>query len=153
MYSREEAKRLRIDFWETFGKYVEFFGRKKQEKIKWLLHKTGIKDIDLKFDIDSKYIIVAIEVNASAEDRRFDLFVELNNFKKILNSNLSDELIWQEEYTLRNGKKVSRVYVKTEEYNFHNRDHWPQVYAFMAENMFALQNNLMDIKPILKDRI
>jgi hypothetical protein len=153
MYSKEEAKKLRLEFWETFGNYTAFFGKQKIEKVKWLLHKTGIKNIDLKFDVNSKYVMVAIEVNASSEERRFNLFVELNNFKKILNRDLQGELMWQEQFMLKNGKQTSRAYLINEQFNFHNRDHWPEIFRFMAENMYALQNNLMEIKPVFNERV
>jgi hypothetical protein len=151
MYSKEAYRQLKHDFWNQFDNYTRYYSRKKGEPIKWMLYKTGIKGLELKFDIDSKYVIVALELNHRNENRCFDMFVLLDAYKSILTQNMPIELIWDEKYLLPEGKEVKRIYCKYEKLSFHNPDNWPVIYAFMAENMWLLQQNLQDILPIMQE--
>lgn len=152
MYSKEEAQKLRTEFWAKFGDYTKFFSRKVGEPVNWVLYKTGIKGLELKFDLEKKVVRVALEVNAKSEERRFDIFVELDNFKSILESGFEREVFWEEDYILPEGKEVSRIFVELDGVKFHNPDNWPEIFRFMAENMYQLQSNFIDIQDILKEK-
>jgi len=152
MFSKEEAKQLRKEFWESFSNYTKFYSRKVGEPLKWMLYKTGIKGLELKFDLEDKLVRVVLELNSRSEDRRFDMFVELDAYKKIIENGFNEELIWADEFILPEGKVVSRVYIELEEIKYHNRDNWPELFKFMAKNMYQLQLNFLDIEPIFKNK-
>ncbi len=152
MYSKDEAKVLKRDFWEGFDKYTKFYSQKVNEPIKWMFYKTGVKGLELKFDISPKLIQVLIEVNSKSENKRFDIYVELNNYKAILDEGFDGGLKWVDDYMKEEKKEVSRILIESSEYNFHNRDHWVDLYKFMATNMYQLQSNLVDVLPILREK-
>lgn len=152
MYSKEEAQQLRKEFWASFSNYTKFYSRKMGEPIRWVLYKTGIKGLELKFDIENKVVRVALEINNKSEDRLFDIYVELDKYKSILESSFNGELIWTDSFKLPEGKIVSRIYTELEGINYHNPDNWPQLFRFMAENMHLLQSNFLDIHPILIEK-
>lgn len=152
MFSKEEARRLRKEFWISFSDYTKFYSKKIDEPVKWMLYKTGIKDLELKFDVELNLVRVSLEVSAKDEDRRFDIFVELDRYKAMLESGISGEIIWDDEFVLPEGKTVSRLYVEWDGIKYHNKDNWPKIYKFMAENMHQLQCNFLDIHDILKER-
>lgn len=152
MYSKEEARQLKHDFWEGFDRYTKFFSKKTGESISWVLYKTGIKGLEMKFYIEKKLMQVMIEVNHKSENRRFDIYVELNKYKNILENGLETEVFWVDDMQIDENKVVSRVFVETDAYNFHRRDDWPEIYKFMATNMFQIQSNFLDIHDILKEK-
>jgi len=51
MYSKEEARILKQEFWEGFNRYTKFYSKKVGSPISWMLYKTEIKGIELKFAI------------------------------------------------------------------------------------------------------
>ena len=152
MFSKEEAQKLRKEFWTSFGDYTKFYSRKIGEPVIWMLYKTGIKGLELKFDLDLKTVKVALEVSARNEERRFDIYAELDQYKAILETGLEEEIIWDDEFKLPEGKMVSRMYVELNDVKYHNRDNWPTIFKFMAENMYQLQSNFLDIHDLLKER-
>lgn len=153
MFSKVEAKQLKHEFWEGFDRYTKFYSNKIKEPIQWIFYKTGIKGLELKFDVSKKNIQVIIEANAKNENRRFDIYLELNKYKAIIEDGFIHGLIWEDDYMKGEGVEVSRALVEEKSFNFHNRDHWPDIYRFMAENMYRLQTNLLDILPILKEQL
>jgi hypothetical protein len=144
MYSKEENRLLRQEFWTTFDKYTQFYGKKTGAPIKWMLYKTGIKGLELKFAIDSQTIKVCIE-------RRIAMLVFLDTYRSIINQDFDPTPIWNDHLLTDTNKTVAQVYVEKTGLNFHNRDHWPDIYEFMASNMLRLQTNLQDILPLLQE--
>lgn len=152
MYSKEEAKQLKQDFWEGFDRYTKYYSKQVGEPIKWMLYKTGIKGLELKFHIEKKMFQVMIEVNHKSEDKRFDIYVELNKYKNILESSFKTEVFWVDEYEVDERKTVSRIFVEKDGYNFNRTDDWPEIYKFLASNMYTFQSNFEDVHDILKDK-
>ncbi len=152
MYSIEEARVMRQNFWKAFADYTQFYSRKIGEPVSWMLYNTGIKGVELKFAVEKKYQAVILEVNVKNENKRFDIFLLLDQYKVVLEEGLEDVLIWEDNVLLNENKYVSRVLIELEGINYHNEDNWPDIFRFMAENMYKLQQNFLDIHPILEDR-
>ncbi|MCK9209087.1 MAG: DUF4268 domain-containing protein [Salinivirgaceae bacterium] len=153
MYSKEEARFLHHGFWESFHNYTAFYSRKVGGPIHWMLYKTGIKGLELKFNVDTKQVSVILEVNPRNEEKRFDYFVELDKYRNIINQGFGQSLVWEEQVKLADGKTVTRIYKSLQGCNYHNQDHWNMIFHFMATNMYQLQNNLSDILPVLKENL
>lgn len=153
MFSKGEERKLKHEFWEGFDRYTRFFSKKVNEPIKWMLYKTGIKGLEFKFCTEKKLIQVMLEVNHRNENRRFDIYVELHKYKNILEVGIEGGLIWIDDLQVGERKIVSRLFVETNEYNFNRREDWPEIYKFMAINMYQLQSNFQDIQDILKEKL
>lgn len=152
MYSKSEAKELMTQFWEDFAKYSNWFAVKKRKPISWMLYKTGIKGLELKFELESKFVRCILEVNARNDERRLNIYVELDEYKPILEKGFKKGLIWLDNMRLDTGKPVMRIYCELTGVTFHNRDNWPEIFTFMAENMWRLQNNFEEILPVLEEK-
>jgi hypothetical protein len=152
MYNKAELKELVTCFWEEFAKYTAYYSHKKGRPIEWMLYKTGIKGLELKFDIDPKFVKCIIESNARNEDRRLDIFIELTKYKPIIEEGFKSGLIWDDDCMLKTGKPVMRIYCELTGLNFHNRDNWPGIFNFMAGSMFRLQTNFQEILPVLEEK-
>jgi hypothetical protein len=145
MYKKEEYKAFKLEFWQAFDRYTKFFSRKVGGPVEWMLYKTGIKDLELKFNVQPKYVSVLLEAGARNFDRRLD------NYKAVLLEGLGAGWVWDDSFKLESGKLVCRIY-KDFDLSFHDRDKWPAIFEFMAHNMFGLQENFKEILPIFKEK-
>ena len=100
MFSKEESRQLREEFWTSFGKS---FPRK------WILYDTKIKGFSFKFHFDVKHALVALDLEDDLE-KRIKNWEKLQSLKSILVSDYISEVIFEEEYFLENGKEISRIY-------------------------------------------
>ncbi|MDP4185259.1 MAG: DUF4268 domain-containing protein [Bacteroidota bacterium] len=151
MYSREEKRQLIIDFWSQFDDYCSSLPELAWKKKKWILHRTGIKGVHLKFDPGRKSTIVMIEVNHRREADRLAMFEKLESYKVILEQNLDEGLIWDFLYARETGQEVCRIYTSLEGVDFHRKSDWSSIFAFMASKMAILEQNLMELKDVLTD--
>ena len=152
MYSKEEIKKIRIEFWEGFQKYSAPKRRKKGKPKEWVMQKTGIKAIDLKFHIDHKIASVGIDVVSKSLDHKIAYWNKLLGVKSLLDSKFGHQLIWDDMYTLESGKDIIRIAILKEDVSIKNKDCWNQVYEFFYMNMLKFENFLEEYKDILRVR-
>lgn len=150
MYTREEAKQLRLDFWKVFGDYSKTLDYLKPNRGRWILYYTRIKHLELKFEVLRHTIRVMIEVNHKDENKRLDLFEQLQQYKKIIESAYGGELTWDFFYATPSGNEVCRIYCENHDFDFHNKNHWPQMHQYMAKEMMQIELAFKEVKDFLQ---
>lgn len=142
MFSKEESRQLRQEFWTSFGKS---FPRK------WILYDTKIKGFSFKFHFDTKSALVALDVEDDLE-QRIKLWEKLLSLKSILLDDYLSEAVFEEEFYLDNGKEISRIHVPLEQkVSIHNKNSWRDVMVFFNEKMDKFELFFNDFDDILKD--
>ena len=140
MYSREESKKIRQEFWTSFGKSYPR---------NWLLYNTKIKDFSLKFTFTRKIAEVSIDLDTTDEDIRQYHFEKLQSLQTILKEEFLPDATLTEAYGLENGKIISRVYVTKENVNIHDKKDWTAVQAWLAKNMDALERFFLEYRDFI----
>ena len=85
MYSKEEAAKLRQEFWVSFGKSFPY---------KWILYKTKVKPIQFRFYFDTKKAMVCIDIEGDEEERE-EYFNKFLSLKSILTEFLPENYFEQ----------------------------------------------------------
>ena len=141
MFSKEESKHLRQEFWTSFGKS---FPRK------WLLYNTKIKGLTFRFHFDTKKAFIAMDINCDLEER-IEIWSKLMSLKNILLSEYLENAFFDESHYLENGKEISRVFVPLEEkVSIHNKNTWQTVMLFFNEEMSKFESFFEDYKDFIK---
>lgn len=150
MFSKEEAKQLKLEFWETFESHCKKDPALRGKKPLWLLNNSGIKNINLLFEVDRNHASVNIEISHKNESRRFEIYEWVHSYKVIIEEGLEDELIWDYVYTRENGKDVCRIYTQIDNVDIYQKKDWPTIFFFLKEKMIILENNFIEIRDFLK---
>ena len=96
MYSKEELKNLKLEFWESFAAFCEVQPYLRGRKKIWTLYDTKVKGVELKFDANRQGAYVILEVNHRSEDLRLEMFERLTPDNKKLVISTIEELIQQQ---------------------------------------------------------
>lgn len=139
MFSKEEAKALRMEFWDRFKTFSTRRRTRKKLPGNWLLIQTGIKALNLRFYVDRKVAQVGIDVETRNMEKRLELYEKLESVKKVLEEAMQEPMIWEIEYIRENGKSVSRVYLQIDGVDIYDPDTWPKAHRFMYEKMMLLE--------------
>lgn len=142
MYSKEETQRLKREFWIAFA---EKYPRK------WLLYDTKIKDFSFKFYVDNKKAQVLIDIEHRNEGKRIAYFEKLEALKNILEEEFIQDLVFEKEYNLENGKTISRIWVEKLGVSVSNRNYWDEIFDFYNEKMNALELFYLEYDEFIKD--
>ncbi len=140
MFSKEESKKLREQFWTSFGIVY---------RTKWIRYNTKIKGIELKFTFTRKYAQVSLDIIDSDELIRAYYFEKLMSLKKIIISEYLPKAQFEEFYELPEGKIISRLFIQLDGVSIHNRQQWPEVMKFLNDNMLQLEAFFKDYRDIL----
>ncbi|MFC4098026.1 DUF4268 domain-containing protein [Euzebyella saccharophila] len=141
MFSREESKKLREEFWIAFGKSYPK---------KWILYNTKIKGLSLKFHFDTKKAMVLLDVETDDLERRIELWEKIQSLRSLLTSeDYLPNAQFEDIYFLENGKEISRVYVLKENVSIHNKNTWQETMVFLSVSMLRLETFFTDFKEIL----
>lgn len=140
MFSKEESRKLREEFWISFGKS---FPRK------WILYDTRLKGLSFKFHFETKLALVALDLEDDLENR-IKFWDKLQSLKVILTDDYLPDAIFEEEYYLENGKEISRIYVKlNQRVSIHNKNCWKEVMEFFIEKMTLFEAFFEDYKDFI----
>ena len=139
MYSKEEAKLLREEFWDRFKTMSTRRRTRKKLPGNWLLTNTGVKALNLRFHVDRKVAQVGMYLETRNMVKRLELYEKLESVKKILEEAMKEPMTWEIEYIRENGKPVSRIYLQLENVDIYNRDSWQKTHQFMYEKMMRLE--------------
>ena len=99
MFSKEDSRIIRQEFWTSFGKS---FPRK------WIRYNTKIKGLAFKFHFDTKKAYISLDLEDDLENR-INCWEKLIALKAILFEKYLPNAIYEEECFLENGKEISRI--------------------------------------------
>ncbi len=149
MYSKEEKKELILEFWRKLGNRTRKIpGQRGRIKV-WIGEKTGIRGINLKFDVSRDKIGVALEISNKNEERRLTLYEKLEATKRIFESEFGEPLIWDFAYERDNGAIVCRVYTEMKG-DYLVPEQWPNIFNFMIDKMLRMEKAFTEVADFLK---
>lgn len=142
MFSKEEAVRLRKDFWTSFGKSFPK---------KWLLYNTKIKGFSFKFVADRKKALVSLDIENPDELVNLLYFDQLISLKTLLQNELP-KIVFNSEYELENGKKIHRIYVPFEsDFSIYNKNTWRDCFEFFEHTMAKFEVFYFEYEDFIKN--
>ena len=140
MFTREEASRIKQEFWTTFGRYMGPILSAEGSKVNWVNYHTTLKDVYFRMDAGKKSSAIYISMEHSDPDIQelyFEQFLELKN---ILRDILQEEWDWQLHVPVADGKIISRIYKEMSGVSVFNKDHWPDMISFFKTRIIGLDS-------------
>lgn len=150
MYSREEAKELRVTFWKQFQDFTNKRRKNKGRTGKWILDKTGINALNLRFHFDEHTALVGIDIETRNLDKRLEMYEKLESTRSQINSALGENTTWELEYVRENNKSVSRIYTSIDGVSILDSKTWNRVNMFFFDRMTALEDYFLEYKDYLR---
>ena len=142
MFSKEEALQIKKDFWIAFA--AEY-------PRKWLLYNTKIKDVTFKFYVDNKKAQVLLDIEPKDEEKRKIYSEKIESLKTILLEDYLDDVIFERNFYLENGKVISRIWVEKTGISINNKNTWNEVFDFFNEKMDAFERFFYENEDYIKD--
>ncbi len=142
MFSKNEAKQLRQDFWIAFGKSYPR---------KWILYNTKIKDFSFKFYFDTTKAMVSLDIECKDLEKRIDLWEKITALKTVLIENFLGKAQFEEYVFLENETEISRVYVQLNNVSIHNKNTWQETMVFLNKNMIQFEAFFRNFEDVFQD--
>lgn len=150
MYSKDEASKLRQQFWITFGKYMKPIPSADGETVNWVNYKTGVKHIFFRLDATQKQASIAIVLAHPDISIRHLYFEQFEAYKTLLTTNLGEEWQWKQNDVNDFGIAQSSISYTLNNINIYNQQHWPIIISFLKPRIIALDDFWSNVKPIFQ---
>jgi hypothetical protein len=142
MYSKEEALKIKKEFWIAFAE---------SNPRKWLLYNTKIKDVSFKFNVDNKKAIVSLDIEPKNAELQKIYFEKIESLQTILVKNYLKDAILDRNHQLESGKIISRIWVELEQISINNKTTWPSIFSFFSDNMEKFELFFYEYEDYIRD--
>lgn len=150
MYSAEEERQVRKAFWQEFSFKSGHLRRKKGKPRQWLLHRSGIKGVQLKFVVTRQYAKVLLEINHKDEDIRLMLYEKFEQVRKVMEEITGSDLVWEPFDKDETGKEVCSISWQLDNVDFGRKSDWPGIMDFLTEKMLKLEEAYLEYRDFVK---
>ena len=154
MYSKEELRQLNLLFWEKFGQYCAVHPMLRNKSRKWMLHRTKVKDVAFRFEVNRENAKVILELGSRNEEIRLKAYEFIERYKVVMEEGFDQGLNWEFFHEREDSNKaVCRIYNQLNGVDLHRQNQWPEVYNFFIENMSRLEDNFLSIRDLLQEEL
>lgn len=141
MFSREESRKLRQEFWISFGKSFP---------TKWVLYDTKIKDFSFKFYFDTKKARVSLDIEDQDLENRIKYYEKMVSLKSLFLEYVPDAIFEDYFFLEETGKEISRIYVEKPNVCIHNKNTWQETMVFLNETMQKFEAFYYEYEDVIK---
>lgn len=149
MLGKEEAKELRLNFWNGFKRYCA----RRHINRRWVLTGVKIKSVQLKFFADTAKALVLFQIDHKSSLRRYEVYECFLAYRKLMSADCGEDLKWEEDYDGIDGHPVSAIYFELPDVNIYRTEDWEKIYAFFAEKMILLENAYWEYRDVITERL
>ncbi len=150
MFSKEQRAELTERFWAGLKKESKDILGKRHS---WILQNTGIKGIQLKFEVSRDTALVILQCYASSIEKREWTYDILQQYHRVIADIAEEKPIWDKNGELAELNGMPSVYYKLDDIDYLQEKHWQKIYQFFINYMFRLEKAFLEIKDVLKAEI
>ena len=148
MYTKEEKREFRIQFWEGFKKYSKERGRKMNS---WVLKGTQIKEAQLKFDLNDNGAFVMLQIDSKSDVKRHLVYERFLKYKPVILDVCGNDLKWERDYYVKGFKHVSAIYFYFNNCSVFKKEEWGLYHKFLFDKMSLLENAFLEVKDVVQN--
>lgn len=149
MWSKEEAKELRVAFWSGFKHYCY----KKHIAHRWVLTGVKIKSVQLKFYADEEKALVMFQIDHKNDLQRYKIYETFLSYRKLMAASCGADLQWEEDYSGFGERPVSAIYFELSGVNMYNPEDHDKIYTFFATKMVLLEEAYWEYRDLIHERL
>ena len=138
MYKREEASRIRQEFWTTFGRYMSPILSSEGMKINWVNYHTRLKDVHFRMHTGTKSAAIFISIEHADPNIRGLYFEQFLELKTVLHNTLQEEWRWEPNETVEDDKVIGKIYKEISDVSVFNKENWHELISFFKPRIIAL---------------
>lgn len=135
MYSKQDAARIRQEFWTSLGKYMQPIPDHEFQAINWINYRTGKKAFSVRSNSQGRLTTVMLEIVSTDElDRSyyFDILQQHRSF-------LEHAEAWQWGLDLKTDERSFAGLMRTlEGPSIMDRSQWPEIISFLKASLIEL---------------
>ncbi|MEY3444048.1 MAG: hypothetical protein RLZZ519_2329 [Bacteroidota bacterium] len=151
MFSKEEAKQLRIDFWTAFGVYMRQHTPLAEGHKKWGNYNTGVKGIFFRLEAEPIFVRASITLEQSDPGIRALFYSQWEELRNFLEMESNSKWDWNPEEMQSDGRNIARISRRQDGLSLYNRADWSAMFQFLENCIVPLDSVWADCCEVFKD--
>ena len=149
MLSKEELKIKNTLFWNGFKKFMQKYKSSNGKRMNWVSYPSDVKNIYIRLYTDSKVARLSLEIQPKDSSVREIIWEQMTELKKVMESSMNYETIWDEKTYSNDGKLYSRIDWELQEVNYFNEEDHEKIYVFLRDRLLEFDEFYQEFKEIL----
>lgn len=150
MYSKEEMKALRIEFWGQLQNQMEKMRNPYGSKVNWMNYNTNIKHLYFRMEADEQGARLCVDLQFPDKAIREIYYEQFLEFKDQLDSKFKG-LHWLPEWDHWNGKQIARIVLEQEGTDIREQSDWDKMHLFLKLNFAKLDEFWVEFGEVFKN--
>ncbi|MNJ84976.1 hypothetical protein D3C87_24400 [compost metagenome] len=149
MYSKEELKQLKTDFWNQFKVKMQKTRSSNGRRMNWLAYPSEVKNIYIRVDADNSGARLTFDIQGKDEGVRQILWEQLYELKIVMESEMGPEGIWIENASSPSVPQFNRIIWERTDLKFFNPEDHAEIQNFLADRLIHFDAFYQEFKDIL----
>ncbi|HTE27136.1 DUF4268 domain-containing protein [Flavitalea sp.] len=141
-------KKIKDEFWTTFGKYMALHPSASADKVNWINYKTGVKLVQFRLEVNEKKAGIYIELSKANLEVQKKLFDQLTRDIDLLIDYTDANWKLESQLKITEGRIVSRIFQECREVNVYFKSDWPAIISFLKFELIGLDKFWTEQKDI-----
>lgn len=150
MYTREQASKVKQEFWTRFGKYMQPVASAEGTKVNWVNYKTGIPHLYFRMNATKDAASISIEIMHREPAFAEKIYRQFELLKPMLEEHTGEAWEWQELYENEHGQTLSKIFIEQDPLNVFRESDWPSIISFLKPRIMALDTFWSEYKMIFE---
>ncbi len=138
MYSRQEASRIRQEFWTRLGQYMRPVLSAEGETINWINYRTGEQNIHFRMEADNKGAWIGLVISHADAGLRELYWEQLHELKSLFEQAAGTNWDWIPAGRNPQGAELSLVQKTLNDVSIFREQDWPALISFFKEELIRL---------------
>ena len=148
MFSKEELKEIKTNFWDGFKIHMKKKRGVGNRKINWINYPSEIKLIFVRLDANHKSAKLCFDIQGKDDEIRKLIYEQMTELKFVLESQINYPTNWDEELNIKD-QTISRIYWELKNVNFYDESDKLKIYKFLEERLIEFDRFYSEYKDIL----
>ena len=149
MYTKEEKKNFKTEFWNCYGVYMKKHNEK-YGRVRWVNYRTNSKNLYFRLNITEEKAFFAIELQHKDDGIRELFYAQFLELKTVLNDHIGEELKWEEVTFNQFNQPVSSIGSELPNVSIYNKEDWQKTFQFFEKRMVGLHEFWTEFQDIFK---
>ena len=151
MYSKDEASKIRQQFWIAFGKYMKPIPSAEGLIINWINYKSGVKNVFFRMKAEQNLAIISIDITHQDSEIRAFYFEQFKALKFLFTDAVKEEWDWRPYMLSEYGVPFAQISISLIGKSVFDQKNWPEIISFFKTRIIALDQFWGDAKLIFEN--
>lgn len=149
MFSKEERKEIHQAFWKRFKSKVSNDKNAEGKRVNWLNYPTKLKQIYVRLQSNNSEAMFSIDIQDKDEGIRDLIWEQFIELKKVFQSEMPSECIWNKEAYNAAGQHIYRISWTLKDVNMYEALDEERIFTFFDEHLKGFDRFYVEFRDVL----